>query len=108
MREPGLRRRSREWLSNRLSGREAEPDDAGVLATYAITALVWSLATAAFTVVMSQRYYGYMTAIAPASLVWTVLIAFYILMLVPILAVFWKAYSARRSDRETGVEGAVV
>jgi putative peptide zinc metalloprotease protein len=108
MREPGLRRRSREWLSNRLSGREAEPDDAGVLATYAITALVWSLATAAFTVVMSQRYYGYMTAIAPASLVWTVLIAFYILMLLPILAVFWKAYSARRSDRETGVEGAVV
>jgi putative peptide zinc metalloprotease protein len=108
MREPGLRRRSREWLSNRLSGRAAEPDDAGVLATYAVTALVWSLATAAFTVVMSQRYYGYMTAIAPASLVWAVLIAFYILMLVPILAVFWKAYSARRSDRETGVEGAVV
>ena len=108
MREPGLRRRSREWLSNRLSGREAEPDDAGVLATYAVTALVWSLATAAFTVVMSQRYYSYMTAIAPASLVWTVLIAFYVLMLLPILAVFWKAYSARRSDRETGVEGAVV
>jgi putative peptide zinc metalloprotease protein len=108
MREPGLRRRSREWLSNRLSGREAEPDDAGVLATYAVTALVWSLATAAFTVVMSQRYYSYMTAVAPASLVWTVLIAFYILMLLPILAVFWKAYSARRSDRETGVEGAVV
>ena len=108
MREPGLRRRSREWLSNRLSGRQAEPDDAGVLATYAITALIWSLATAAFTVVMSQRYYGYMTAIAPASLVWTVLIGFYILMLLPILAVFWKAYTARRSDRETGVEGAIV
>ena len=108
MREPGLRRRSREWLSARLSGRDAEPDDAGVLATYAVTALVWSLATAAFTIVISQRYYSYMTAIAPASLVWTVLIAFYVLMLLPILAVFWKAYSARRSDRETGVEGAVV
>ncbi len=35
MREPGLRRRSREWLASRLSGRPAEPDDAGVLATYA-------------------------------------------------------------------------
>ena len=45
MREPGLRRRSREWIVARLSKREAEPDDAGVLATYAVTALVWSLAT---------------------------------------------------------------
>ena len=58
MREPGLRRRSREWIVARLSGREAEPDDAGVLATYAVTALVWSLATVGFTVVMSQRYFS--------------------------------------------------
>ena len=81
MREPGLRRRSREWLANKLSGRPAEPDDAGVLATYALTALVWSLATVAFTVIMSQRYYGYLTALAPASVVWTVLGLFYVLML---------------------------
>ena len=75
MREPGLRRRSREWLVEpALRPRPAEPDDAGVLATYAVTALVWSLATVGFTVVMSQRYYGYLTALAPASVVWTVLI----------------------------------
>ncbi len=29
-------------------------------------------------------------------------------MLLPILAVFWKAFTARRSDRRTEVEGAVV
>ena len=102
MREPGLRRRSREWIVARLSKREAEPDDAGVLATYAVTALVWSLATVGFTVVMSQRYFAYLTAIAPASVVWTVFIGFYLLMLLPILGVFWKAYSARRSDRRDG------
>jgi putative peptide zinc metalloprotease protein len=108
MREPGLRRRSREWLANKLSGRPAEPDDAGVLATYALAALVWSLATVAFTVIMSQRYYGYLTALAPASVVWTVLGLFYVLMLLPILAVFWKAFTARRSDRRAEVESAVV
>jgi putative peptide zinc metalloprotease protein len=99
LREPGLRRRSREWLMQRLSGRAAEPDDAGVLLTYAITALVWSLATAAFTIAISQRYYSYMTAIAPSWVVRTVLILFYVLMLLPIIGVFWKAYGARRSDR---------
>jgi putative peptide zinc metalloprotease protein len=101
LREPGLRRRSREWLMQRLSGRSAEPDDAGVLLTYAITALVWSLATAAFTIAISQRYYSYMTALAPTWVVWTILILFYVLMLLPILGVFWKAYGARRSDRRT-------
>ena len=107
MREPGLRRRSREWIVARLSKREAEPDDAGVLATYAVTALVWSLATVGFTVVMSQRYFSYLTAIAPASVVWTVFIGFYLLMLLPIFGVFWKAYSARRSDRREGIGDVV-
>ena len=79
-----------------------------MLATYAVTALVWSLATLAFTVAMTQRYYTLLTTLAPASVVWTVLIAFYVLMLLPIIAVFWKAFRTRRSDRAAGVEGAVV
>jgi putative peptide zinc metalloprotease protein len=107
LREPGLRRRSREWLAQRLSGRKAEPDDAGVLLTYAITALVWSLATAAFTIAISQRYYSYMTALAPAWVVWTVLILFYVLMLLPIIGVFWKAFGARRSDRRAEIGDAL-
>jgi putative peptide zinc metalloprotease protein len=108
MREPGLRRRSKDWLAARLSGHHAEPDDAGVLATYAVTALVWSLATLGFTVAITQRYYTLLTALAPASVVWTVLIAFYILMLLPIFGVFWKAFRTRRSDQRAEVEGAVV
>jgi putative peptide zinc metalloprotease protein len=112
LREPGLRKRAREWMMQRLSGRDADPDEAGVLATYSVTALVWSLATAGFTIVMSQRYYGYLTALAPAGVVWTVLIAFYVLMLVPILGVFWKGFAARRTDRRAElaagqVDGAV-
>jgi putative peptide zinc metalloprotease protein len=105
--EPGLRRRSREWLALKLSGHSAEADEAGVLATYSVTALVWSGATAAFTIVMSQRYYGYLTALAPVGVVWAVLIAFYILMFLPILAVFWKAFAARRRTKQSGVDGAV-
>jgi putative peptide zinc metalloprotease protein len=108
MREPGLRRRSKDWLAARLSGHAAEPDDAGVLATYAVTALVWSLATLGFTVAITQRYYTLLTELAPASVVWVVLIAFYVLMLLPIFGVFWKALRTRRSDRAGGVEGAVV
>jgi putative peptide zinc metalloprotease protein len=108
MREPGLRRRSKDWMAAKLSGHKAEPDDAGVLATYAVTALVWSLATLAFTVAMTQRYYTILTSLAPASVVWTVLIAFYVLMLLPIIGVFWKAFRTRRSDRAAEVEGAVV
>jgi putative peptide zinc metalloprotease protein len=104
LREPGLRKRAREWMVQRLSGRPGDIDEAGVLATYSVTALVWSLATAGFTIVMSQRYYGYLTALAPAGVVWTVLIAFYFLMLVPILGVFWKGYAARRSDRRARAE----
>jgi putative peptide zinc metalloprotease protein len=108
MREPGLRRRSKDWMAAKLSGHHAEPDDAGVLATYAVTALVWSLATLAFTVAMTQRYYTLLTSLAPASVVWSVFIAFYVLMLLPIVGVFWKAFRTRRSDRAAEVEGAVV
>jgi len=108
MREPGLRRRSKDWLAAKLSGRHAEPDEAGVLATYAVTALVWSLATLAFTVAMTQRYYTLLTSLAPASVVWSVFIAFYVLMLLRIIGVFWKAFRTRRSDRTAEVEGAVV
>ena len=114
MREPGLRRRSREWLAAQaLRARPAEPDDAGVLATYArdrarlvardASPSPWS---------MSQRYYGYLTALAPASVVWTVLIAFYVLMLLPILGVFWKAFrrggatGGRRSKVQSSDEEA--
>ena len=105
---PGCGGGRRTGSRRRLSGRQAEPDDAGVLATYAVTALVWSLATLAFTVAMTQRYYTLLTSLAPASVVWSVFIAFYVLMLLPIIGVFWKAFRDRRSDRAAEVESAVV
>jgi putative peptide zinc metalloprotease protein len=95
--EPGLRRRSREWLANRLSGRPA-PDETGVLRTYAIAALVWSAATAAFTIILTLRSYGRLTAIAPVGVVWAVLGLFYLLMAIPIVGVFWQGLSVRRGD----------
>jgi hypothetical protein len=49
-----------------------------------------------------------MTAIAPAWVVWTVLILFYVLMLLPIIGVFWKAYGTRRSDRRAELGDVVV
>jgi putative peptide zinc metalloprotease protein len=106
LQEPGLRRRSREWLAHRLSGEPVPSDETGVLATYAVTAFVWSLATVAFTIVLSQRYYGYLAALAPPQLVWTVLVAFYLLMLLPILAVFWRALAVRHRQRRGGADGA--
>ncbi|WP_217913376.1 FHA domain-containing protein [Miltoncostaea marina] len=83
--EPGLRRRARERLERRLSGRPVA-DDAGsrALAVYGAASVVWMALAAVFVGAMGALYHDRMTAIAPSGVVWAVLAAFALLLFVPV------------------------
>ena len=57
LREPGLRRRSREQFRRLLLGREPRQGDSPVLFRYAVAGVAWSVAAAGFAIVLSMRYY---------------------------------------------------
>ena len=69
LREPGLRRRAREQLIRRLSGRGGQ-DDSSVLARYAVFGVAWSALAACFAVGMSLRYESRLVQVAPEPVVW--------------------------------------
>jgi hypothetical protein len=83
--EPGLRRRARAHLAAVLSGRGRAADEPRALLVYAVAGVAWTLAAVAFVIVMSTRYYGVLTSLAPAEVVWGVLGSFYLLMFVPVI-----------------------
>jgi putative peptide zinc metalloprotease protein len=96
VRQPALRRRSRQALSDALSGRRGQMTDSGVLVRYGVASLVWSLLTVGFAVLMSLRYYHRLAALAPPALVWTLFAAFYLLLMLPlafqVLRPLWERY----------------
>jgi len=106
LRQPGLRRRSRQWLLRRLTGRPGEAEPRAV-AIYGVAGLVWSVLVVGFMVVISKHYYGPLEAIAPRAVVWTLLGLFYLLMLAPVLTLAWRAVAARRRSSDAGVDRAV-
>jgi putative peptide zinc metalloprotease protein len=83
--EPGLRRRARAHLAAVLSCRGRAADEPRALLIYAVAGLAWTLAAVAFVIVMTTRYYGVLTSLAPEEVVWGVLGSFYLLMFVPVL-----------------------
>ncbi len=83
--EPGLRRRARAHLAAVLSGRGRAADEPRALLIYAVAGLAWTVAAVAFVIVMSTRYYGVLTSLAPPEVVWGVLGSFYLLMFVPVI-----------------------
>jgi putative peptide zinc metalloprotease protein len=94
LREPGLRRRASDQLREVLAGRRA-PGTGGRLLWYAIASVVWSALTVGFAVILSLRYYGTLTALAPPALVWTVLAAFYLVLALPLAVVLLRPLWAR-------------
>lgn len=103
LREPGLRRRSREALARRLAGRARGGEGDRVERIYAIAALGWSVLGACFAILVSLRYYDRLVAIAPREVVWTVLAAFYLLMFVPVIVAVGRPLLERR--RASGGSG---
>jgi putative peptide zinc metalloprotease protein len=98
--EPGLRRRARAHLAAVLSGRGSTADEPRALLVYALAGLAWTVAAVAFVIVMSTRYYGVLTSLAPAEVVWGVLGAFYLLMFVPVLVMVGRPLLERVRGRE--------
>jgi putative peptide zinc metalloprotease protein len=102
--EPGLRRRARTWLAARLSGREVEGPASRALVVYAVLSVGWLVVSALFVVLLSTLYYGQLTAIAPEEVVWAVLVAFYLLLFLPVAMVVGRPLLQRR--RAPRVEAA--
>jgi putative peptide zinc metalloprotease protein len=85
LRQPGLRRRSREHLRRMLSGAPGRPEDATVLFRYAVAGVIWSVAAAAFAIVLSTRYYSTLEALAPKGVVWAALGSLYLMLFIPVV-----------------------
>src|SRR4051812_1926799 len=73
LREPGLRRRSREQFNRVLSGGPRSEGDSRVLGRFAIAGVVWGVVAVGFVIAMSTRYYAVLEALAPKGLVWAAL-----------------------------------
>jgi len=89
LREPGLRRRARDQLDRRLSGRGAGTDSP-VLRRYALAGLAWSVAAAVFAIFLSLRYEKVAVELAPAWVVWVVLVTLWVALFVPVVWVIGR------------------
>jgi putative peptide zinc metalloprotease protein len=85
LREPGLRRRSREQFQRLLSGGAAREGDSPVLTRYAIAAVVWSVLAVGFAAALSTRYYAVLEQLAPDGLVWFAFACLYLTLFVPVV-----------------------
>jgi putative peptide zinc metalloprotease protein len=107
LREPNLRRRSRERILQGLAGRTGEPTRRAVT-LYGVAALAWAVGGTAFVVVMSLRFAEPLTQIAPPAAVWTILGAAYAGLSAPILLALGRPLlerlRARRSRSRTSGE----
>jgi putative peptide zinc metalloprotease protein len=99
LREPGLRRRAREQLARRLSGRGGA-GDSRLLGRYAAFAVAWSALAACFAVGMSLRYEPQLVRLAPEPAVWAALAAVWVALFLPVIAVFGGPLRERRRSRE--------
>jgi hypothetical protein len=98
--EPGLRRRALEQLRWRLSGR-GRSFDSPVLGRYALLALGWTVVAAGFAVAMSLRYQAALTALVPSPVAWSLLVALWVALFVPALAMVALPLRERLRIRET-------
>ena len=85
LREPGLRRRSREQFQRLLSGGAAREGDSPVLMRYAIAGVVWSVLAVGFAAALSTRYYDVLKGLAPDGLVWFAFACLYLTLFVPVV-----------------------
>ncbi len=85
LREPGLRRRSREQFQRLLSGGERRESDTPALMRFAAAGIVWSVLAAGFAIALSTRYYSVLERLAPPGVVWAVFACLYLMLFVPVV-----------------------
>ena len=103
LREPGLRRRSREQLRRLLSGGEPRQDDSPVLFRYAVAGVAWSVAAAGFAIVLSRRYYSTLEQLAPKGVVWAALGSLYVMLFMPVVITLARPLWQRGAQLPTEV-----
>jgi putative peptide zinc metalloprotease protein len=84
LREPGLRRRAREHLTARLSGRPVDESERRAVAIYGIASVGWMIVAIGFVIILTLVYAETLEAFASPQVVWAVLGAFYLLLFVPV------------------------
>ena len=111
LREPNLRRRSRERIGHGLAGRTSEPTRRAVT-LYGVAALAWAVAGTAFAVLMSLRFAEPLAQIAPPPAVWVLMAAAYAGLSAPVLLAIGRPLlerlRARRRDSRTPAAGLEV
>ena len=85
LREPRLRQRARQQFSQKLSGAPRGEETSSVLGRYALAGVIWSALGATLVVIFSMRYYGRLDALAPHGLILTMFVAFYVVLMIPVL-----------------------
>jgi putative peptide zinc metalloprotease protein len=93
--EPTLRRRAREDLRARLSGR-ARGAPSRVLARYSLFGLAWSTVATLFTIGLSLRYEPRLAALLPGPLPWVALMIVWLALFAPVLLTVGAPLVARR------------
>jgi putative peptide zinc metalloprotease protein len=105
VREPGLRRRSREWLSTRLIGQPVEGHTSGFFKFYAWASTLWLASGLIFAIIGTVRFYPRLVEIAPPEVVWAVFALVYLLCLLPLVIVLGRPLLARRRVKFVEAEG---
>ena len=100
LREPALRRRALAQLRWRLGGR-GRSWESNVFRRYALLVLGWSVVAAGFAVVMSLRYQSALAALVPSAVAWSLLIALWVALFVPALAMVALPLRERLRAQET-------
>jgi len=96
LREPGLRRRSRQWLSSRLIGQPLEGEATGFFKFYAFASTIWLGSGLIFAIIGTIRFYPRLVEIARPEVVWASFVLLYLLCLLPVLIVLGRPLLIRR------------
>jgi putative peptide zinc metalloprotease protein len=99
LREPGLRRRSREWLSARLIGQPLAGRVTRFFKFYAFASTIWLGSGLIFAIIGTIRFYPRLSNVAPPEVLWAGLTLIYLLCLLPVAIVFVRPLRARRRVR---------
>jgi putative peptide zinc metalloprotease protein len=105
VREPGLRRRSRQWLSARLIGQPLEGTASRFFKFYAVTSTIWLASGLIFAIIGTIRVYPRLVEIAPREVVWAVLALVYLVCLLPVILIVGRPLLTRRRVKFVEAEG---
>jgi putative peptide zinc metalloprotease protein len=96
LREPGLRRRSRSWLSTRLIGQPVEGNATKFFKFYAWASTIWLASGLIFAIIGTVRFYPRLVEIVPPEVLWAIYALVYALCLLPLVIVIGRPLLARR------------